>query len=255
MPPIITLLTDFGERDGYVAQMKGVILSICPSAVLVDITHEIAAQDVEGGAYVLAQTVGRFPAGTIHVGVVDPGVGTARRGMAMTSGGQFFVGPDNGLFSFAWADEARAFEIVPDASASPHLSRPRSLRTRRRAPRRRRTAESFGTEFRNPVLLETWAKTLVGDLATGRVLHTDRFGNVITNFRPEDFGGAPPSFALPTRSVPDDLPVVRTFGDVPAGKACWMIGSGGYFELAVNGGSAAARFAVERGDPVHARRR
>ena len=109
--PIVTLLSDFGTRDGYVGAMKGVILSICPAASIIDITHEISACDVFGGALALQAAAPRFPKGTIHVAVVDPGVGTSRRPLVVASECGTFVGPDNGLLSLAAAHPRQAYHL------------------------------------------------------------------------------------------------------------------------------------------------
>src|SRR5437879_2455735 len=99
--PLVTLMTDFGTRDAYVAAMKGVLLGLCPDARIVDVSHEVPPQDIRAGAFLLAQAAPYFPPGTIHVAVVDPGVGSARRAIAVATGRAFFVGPDNGIF--AWS--------------------------------------------------------------------------------------------------------------------------------------------------------
>ena len=112
--PIITLLTDFGTADGYVGAMKGVILARCPDARLVDLAHEIAPGDVAAASFALAAAAPHFPPGTVHVAVVDPGVGTARRGLALEVGGQRYVGPDNGIFGVVLAD-ARVADAAPPA--------------------------------------------------------------------------------------------------------------------------------------------
>ena len=112
MRRIITLLTDFGTRDAYLAAMKGVILGINPQAVLVDLTHDLPPQDILAGAFVLADAAPYFPPDTIHLAVVDPGVGGPRRGLAARCGQSYFVGPDNGLFSLAWASSESELSLV-----------------------------------------------------------------------------------------------------------------------------------------------
>src|SRR2546427_4971224 len=118
--PLVTLLSDFGTTDSYVAEMKGVILSAVPAATLVDITHAVPPGDVRSGAYLLRRTWHRFPPGTIHLAVVDPGVGTERAAFALQVRGHAFVGPDNGLFSPVLRDvEAQIVTLVVPAGASP----------------------------------------------------------------------------------------------------------------------------------------
>ena len=124
-PPVIALLTDFGTRDHYVGTMKGVILGICPGATLVDVTHDIAPQDITTGALELAAAVPYFPAGSVFVAVVDPGVGSRRRALAVETRGRFLVGPDNGLLSLAFAADPgfRAVSIESPSYALPVVSR------------------------------------------------------------------------------------------------------------------------------------
>src|SRR5919202_2348199 len=120
MPPLVTLLTDFGTADGYVAEMKGVILTRAPEAEVVDVTHDIPAQDVESGRLAVARYWRRFPEGTVHVAVVDPGVGSPRAALAVESDGRWLVGPDNGLLSPALlVAGARAVALRVPAGASP----------------------------------------------------------------------------------------------------------------------------------------
>src|SRR4051794_21982229 len=111
----VTLTTDFGTRDGYVGAMKGVIFSIAPDARAIDLTHEVAPQDIAAAAFALAQAARYFPPGTVHVAVVDPGVGTARRGVIVEDGGHLFVGPDNGVFALVAPDARAGWEITAPA--------------------------------------------------------------------------------------------------------------------------------------------
>lgn len=249
MSRIVTLTTDFGLADGYVAAMKGVILSICPDAVLVDITHQIEPQDVRGGAYVLGTAARRFPPGTIHLGVVDPGVGSTRRGMVLVSGGHIFVGPDNGLFTSALGEDAAAVEISasPEASATFHG---RDLF----APIAARIAAgedplALGPVLADPVRLPDWEKSRGATGVRGRVMHFDRFGNAITNLCPGDFDRHPDAFHVPGREI--GAPIIgRTYADARRGEAVWLVGSEGFYELAVREGSARERFGLARGDTV-----
>ncbi len=128
---IVTFTTDFGFSDGYVGAMKGVVLSLAPDARLVDVTHGIAPQDIAGGAIALAQAAPLFPRGTIHVAVVDPGVGGARADVVVASGGSFFIGPDNGVLSLVAGEPRQVYRIdaagFPARAGEPHLSRPGRL--------------------------------------------------------------------------------------------------------------------------------
>ena len=244
MRPLITLLTDFGTADGYVGEMKGVLLTRAPDATLVDITHEIPAQDVEMARLTLARVWRRFPTGTVHLVVVDPGVGTGRAALAVKSDGRCLVGPDNGVLSPALLVAgacAVTLEIPPNASASFHgrdvfapaaasLASGMSL-------------ESLGTAARQPTIRRTPEPQRVEDgVLAGVVISVDRFGNAITNLVGlragiVELGGA-------------TLPLRRTYGDVPSGAALALVGSSGLIEVAVRDGNAARQLGVTRGSPV-----
>jgi S-adenosyl-L-methionine hydrolase (adenosine-forming) len=251
MASIITLTTDFGLRDGYAAVMKGVLLSLCPESTIVDITHEIPPQDVHSAAYILSTVASRFPRGTIHLGVVDPGVGSNRRGMALLSNNQIFIGPDNGLFSFAVPKMQAAYEILLDPGVSSTFHG-RDLF----APAAARLAggmkPSFlGPPLKNPVTLPAWTKVIIGNRVEGRVAHIDRFGDVITNLSPGDFGGElPNTLAIEGRNLPENIPICRTFSEIPVGQPLWYIGSESVYELAVRDGNASTSFGIRRGDKV-----
>jgi S-adenosyl-L-methionine hydrolase (adenosine-forming) len=253
--PIVTFTTDFGLADGWVAAMKGVVLGLAPEARLIDVTHAVPPQDVRAGAFVLGTTYPAFPAGTIHVAVVDPGVGGARRSVALAADGHVFVGPDNGLFTFALRRAAVA--ALPARVAV--LDRAELQRTpvSRTFHGRDIFAPVAGHLAAGRSLDEVGSAAAPEGLArlriasgTGRgeVLHVDRFGNLVTSLEAAPPGarvrlpGAGPAAAA--------LPVVGTFGDVPAGEAAALLGSAGFLEIVVNQGNAAARFGARRGDPV-----
>jgi S-adenosylmethionine hydrolase len=251
---LVTLTTDFGLADGWVAAMKGVVLSIVPDARLVDVSHAIPPQDIRAAAFVLGTTYPAFPPGTVHVGVVDPGVGTARRGIAVEADGHLFVGPDNGLFTLALrrADAnghgARAVvldrEALHRAPASPTFHGRDVFAPVAAHLAMGRTLEEVGSSAATPLV--RLPSPPPG--ARGEVLHVDRFGNLVTSLEAPPAGsrvrlpGAGPAAAA--------LPLVRTFGDVPEGQAAAVLGSAGLVEIVVNHGSAAQRFAARRGDPV-----
>jgi S-adenosyl-L-methionine hydrolase (adenosine-forming) len=244
MGALITLLTDFGTLDGYVGAMKGAILSRAPSAQLVDLTHDVAPQDVAGGARALRQAVPWFPPGSIHVAVVDPGVGTARRRVLVRSGGQLLVGPDNGLLSLVAGGDAEAWvldrpELFADevsatfegrdvfASVAGHLAA--GLRP-----------EACGSPAGALVRLAEARPRFENDrLLRGQALHADRFGNLITNLRYTDLpaGGAGWRVVVVGRELG---PIRRSFADVELGEWLAYWGSSGELELAVREGSAAA---------------
>jgi S-adenosylmethionine hydrolase len=259
--PIFALLTDFGLRDHYVAAMKAVVLGICDEAAFVDITHDIAPQDVVSAALELAACFAYFPPNTIFVVVVDPGVGSARRAIAAEGGGYRFVGPDNGVLSLALEQTTglRIVELTEPRYARETVSRTFEGRDRF-APAAAWLAtgvalDKFGPEIGQCVALHLPEPSIRGDLLAGEVLRVDRFGNLITNItrraleafldgRPGRVGAA----------WQRELPFVSTYADVKVGDACTLLGSSDFLEVAVNGGSAAERLAAGRGTPVHVRR-
>lgn len=256
MPPIITLLTDFGLRDGYVAAMKGVILSLAPEAVLVDISHDLPPQDVTAAAFVLASCWQFFPEGTIHLAVVDPGVGSNRRAVAVAAQGHSFVAPDNGLLSLALA-EAPSFDAVtltnplywrtPTPSHTFHgrdVFAPVAAHLAKGIPLAA-LGEPLGDLVRLP-----WPQPL--PLAAGgwrgEVVYIDRFGNAITNL--------PGALVEPYRegwfyAGPFRLRgLAGTYAEVEPGTPLALIGSHGYLEIAIREGNAAQKGNLQVGTPV-----
>ncbi len=184
--PIVTFTTDFGFSDGYVGAMKGVVLSLAPDARLVDITHGIAAQDVAGGAIALAQAASLFPRGTIHVAVVDPGVGGARADVVVASGGSVFIGPDNGVLSLAAAAEPRQVYRIDAAAFRREPVSPTFHGRDVFAPTAGRLAAGaapadVGPPMASLVELDPPLVRRVGDRVEGRVTYVDRFGNLLTS--------------------------------------------------------------------------
>ena len=253
--PVITLLTDFGTADYFVAAVKGVILTINPQVSLVDITHEVPPQDIESGAFTLLTCYNDFPPGTIHVAVVDPGVGSVRRGIVVRAGSHYFVGPDNGLFSYICDCESscEVFELKsekyfrPSPSPSFHgrdVFAPvaASLSTGVKP-------EQFGPRIKDEVRLAPLApvKDQDGSLR-GRIIHIDHFGNCITNFTRSDIPNSPRVELRVKRRI---IRTVRKFfADGPSDDLFAIWGSAGFLELSLNGGSAATLLRAHRGDPV-----
>ena len=239
----ITLLTDFGTADYFVGAMKGVILSINPQAVIVDITHEIPAQDVAAGAFTLLAAYDTYPEETIHVAVVDPGVGSSRRPIVVSAGNHLFVGPDNGLFTHILerGPAFAAFHITDEK----HFRHPVSNTFHGRdifAPVAAALStgvnpSSFGPQISDPILLFKSAEP--------HVVYIDHFGNLITNITRDDLQeGA----KLTVNG--HEISVFRRFfgeniGEPDEPFAIW--GSAGFLEIAVNGGSAAELLQVKRG--------
>lgn len=242
---IVTLLTDFGMADSYVAEMKGVLLSRAPSVTLVDISHQIAPGDIRAGQYLLSRAWRHFPRGTVHVAVVDPGVGTERRALAAESAGHRFVAPDNGLLSFLPGDAHLVSMPVPtNASATFHgrdLFAPAAAILAKGEP-----IEALGTPIADPVRVPLPVPRHEGGATVGEVIYVDRFGTLITNIvvataRP---GGR-------VRIADTDVgPLRRTFADAAPRALVAVVGSGGTIEIAVRNGSAARALDVGVGAEV-----
>jgi S-adenosylmethionine hydrolase len=261
MKPMIALLSDFGTRDHYVGTMKGVILGICPEATLIDITHEVAPHDVLEGALELAASYKFFPTGTIFVAVVDPGVGSARRGLAAEIGDYRFVCPDNGLLT-AVAREApprKVVELTERRYARPTVSRTFEGRDRF-APAAAWMAKgiqlaALGRNVNDFQRLEIPQPTVENGRVSGAVLRVDRFGNLITNIDRKTFekfgreGGL--QIGAGTATVGR---LVATYAEMQPGEVCALFGSTDHLELATNAGSAAEILGLGRGAPVEIRR-
>ncbi len=251
---IITLTTDFGVRDPYVAAMKGVILSIYPGAVLVDVTHDIAPGSIREAADALLQAVPCFPPGTVHVGVVDPGVGTDRRAIAAGAGGCFLVGPDNGmLWPLIRQDaESRVVHLFDERFFRTPVSRTFHGRDVF-APVAAYLASGrdpleIGTIIEDPVRLDVNRPRVEAHNLLGEVTRVDRFGNLVTNISRNDLAtflhGREPRFQVGDLEVKG---LQACYGDVPEGDALALLGSTGCLELSVSGGSALDRAIPESG--------
>lgn len=248
----ITLLTDFGTADGYVAAMKGVIAQIAPEAVVDDAAHDIPPGDVDAAAFALARYWRLYPPGTVHVVVVDPGVGTERRAIAARVDGRFFVAPDNGVLSRV-LDETPAEAIVSIensslrrdvVSATFHgrdIFAPAAAHLARGTP-----LDAFGPQVHDPILLPIPRPERLGRRIRGQVVAVDRFGNLITNV-PGDWVEAGAHVTLAGRDVG---PLRRTYADAPPGGVLALVGSTGVVEISVRGGSAAQELAAGRGTIV-----
>lgn len=254
--PVIALLSDFGSRDHYAGTMKGVVLNICPDATLVDITHDIAAHDVLGGALELAASYKYFPAGTIFLAVVDPGVGSARRGIAVDSGEFRFVAPDNGVLTAVLDEHAprKAVELSERRYALPTVSRTFEGRDRF-APAAAWLAKGIALPAlgrpAGPIhRLDIPAAVADDERIVGDVLRVDRFGNLVTNIDRRTFeklAGGPLAIDVGGRPVSK---VVSTYADAPAGEVVALFGSTDHLEVAANGASAAAVLGLARGARV-----
>ena len=243
---IITLLTDFGLSDSYVAEVKGVLLSRAPSATLVDITHQVSPGDLRGGQFLLERAWHRFPAGTVHLAVVDPGVGTARRALAGTAGGHSFVAPDNGLLSFL--EKPRFVSLVIPVDAAPTFHGRDVFAPAAAALANGERLEDLGTPITDPHHSPLPAPRGDGIGVVGEVVYVDRFGTLISNIPgPEVEPG------VRIRLAGTDVGALRrTFGDVERGTLVAFVGSGGTVEVAVRDGSAARLLGVGVGAEVRA---
>jgi S-adenosylmethionine hydrolase len=245
---IITMLSDFGTVDGYVAEMKAVIASLAPEAEIIDATHDIPPQDVVRARITLSRYWRRFPAGTVHMAIVDPGVGTQRAAMAVESDGRFLVGPDNGVLSPAFTIEgAQVVKLDVPGGASPtfhgrDVFAPAAARIARGEP-----LATVGRRMRPSVVMHTPTPTRLGGRQSGEVIAIDRFGNAITNL-----DSAEGEFVEVQGMV---LPAVRTFADVAVGDACALIGSAGLLEIAVRDGNAATSLGITVGMTVESGQR
>jgi S-adenosyl-L-methionine hydrolase (adenosine-forming) len=236
---VITLLTDFGTTDSYVAEVKGVLLEHAPNATLVDVTHDVPAGDIRAAQVILGRVWHRFPQGTVHLCVVDPGVGSARLAVALSARGHAFVGPDNGLFTEVLTGAAIvALPVPPAASATFHgrdVFAPAAAALASGA-----SLASLGTPTHASTHLPLPRPRAEGPLTVGEVLLVDRFGNLLSNIP-----GVTGRVSVGDRAVG---PVRRTFTDVAPGELVAYVGSGGTLEIARRDGSAAAQLGAGRGD-------
>jgi S-adenosylmethionine hydrolase len=261
MSPIIALLSDFGGQDHYAGTMKGVILSICPDVTLVDITHDIPPHDVLSGALQLGSSYRYFPSGTIFLAVVDPGVGSGRRGIAAEAGGFRFVAPDNGVLTAVLREEPprKVVELTERRYARPTVSRTFEGRDRF-APAAAWLARGIQlSALGRPAglchQLELPTPQVEDTVLRGEVLLTDRFGNLVSNIERKVFEAF--ARAHPVRIVAGAHPVARlvsTYSEMEPGELCALFGSTDHLELSLNAGHAGQQFALGRGTPIEVHR-
>jgi S-adenosylmethionine hydrolase len=252
----ITLLTDFGTSDYFVAALKGVILSINPSIRIVDITHEIPPQDIAAAAFTLLACYESFPVGTVHVVIVDPGVGSSRRAIAASAAGQFFVGPDNGLFSYVF--ERKPPKRIVQLTNEKYFRHPVSNTFHGRdifAPvaaslSKGARLNSFGSEVSDPVKLESLTPKKLGNgNVEGRIIHIDHFGNCVTNFDKDVLNG----IESPSLSVKRQLiaGIQQSYNEGKCDGDLFAIwGSAGFLEISARERSAAKLMNSKRGEKV-----
>jgi S-adenosylmethionine hydrolase len=263
--PIVALLTDFGSQDHYVGSVKGAVLAACREASVVDIVHDLPPHDVAAGAFALAAAYRAFPAGTVFVAVVDPGVGSERRALAASAGGYLFVGPDNGILSHVLADHPQArLHAITNAGLFRHSVSATFHARDVFGPVAGQLAaglalEVVGPEAADPVRLSI---PPVASVAPGEweasVLHVDRFGNLTTNLTRAGLeeilaqvAGDFSELVVVVEGVV--MPLVRSYADVPEGEALALLGSSERLEVAVAAGSAARQLGAGKGAPVRVR--
>jgi S-adenosylmethionine hydrolase len=245
--PILTLLTDFGTADSYVAEMKAALLSRAPTATLVDISHQISPGDIRSAQYLLGRTWRQFPAGTVHLAVVDPGVGSERRAIAAESDSHRFVAPDNGLLSFLPQD-TKFVSLPTPADAAPTFHGRDLFSPAAAALLTGAVLSSLGAVISDPYRSPLPTAYHDGTTVVGEVIYVDRFGTLISNIP-----GADVQRGVRVRVEGTDVgSLSRTFRDVARGALVTFIGSGGTVEVAVRDGSAARRLGVGVGAEVRA---
>jgi S-adenosylmethionine hydrolase len=263
--PIVALLTDFGTQDHYVGSVRGAVLAAHDAATVVDVVHDLPPHDIAGGAFALEAAYRTFPAGTVFLAVVDPGVGGERRALAIDAGGYRFTGPDNGIFTGVLANnpQARIHEVTNAGlfrhrvAATFHardIFGPVAGHLARGLP-----LEQVGPAIHDPVLLAHPVARSVDEFEwEGAIIQIDRFGNLTTSVTEADLdamlasvGGDPTAMIVIVEGVV--LPLVRTYSDVPEGEACALLGSSGRVEVAVAGGNAARQLGAARGAAVRLR--
>ncbi len=256
MNPIITLTTDFGISEGYVGAMKGVMLSENPNLTLIDITHEIQAYDVMAAAFVLKQSLQYFTAGTVHLVVVDPGVGSQRRGIAIAHDDHYFVGPDNGLFSLFFEPETpkQIVELEPDPnyplSSTFHgrdLFAPAAAKLASGVP-----LDQLGSPISRLKPLH-WALPIDNEeMIQGWVMYIDHFGNCITNISralcDNRLEGRQVTGYVGSGIIRD---IHTTYSDVSVGDTLMLFGSSDLLEVATNQGDAATLLHIQKGTPIN----
>lgn len=247
---LVTLLTDFGTSDSYVAEVKGALLRVASGLTLVDVTHAVPPGDVRAGAYLLGRAWHRFPTGTVHLAVVDPGVGTERAGLAVAAHGHYFVGPDNGLFTLVLRDAEVQISVLPTPDgASPTFHGRDVFAPAAAALATGAMLADLGPPFGGmPVRLAYRDPHHEGKSVVGQVVYVDRFGTLVTNLTSE----LVPSYAVIEVEGLEVGPLRRTYGDVPTGGLLAYLGSGGQVEIAVRDGSAARRLGMGVGGRIRA---
>jgi hypothetical protein len=259
---IITLTTDFGLNDHFVGAMKGVMLEIAPEAQIIDISHAVQPFDILDGALTISQAYSYFPSGTVHMVIVDPGVGTTRRPVVLTGERHLFVAPDNGVLSLIYDREERI--SVRHITAEHYFLQPRSNTFHARdifSPvaaylARGAGPDRFGEEITDYVRFSAPRPKPVDERTLrGVVLKVDRFGNLITNITPQDapqlFGATPPSFTITVGNKAQATRICTSYVEGAPGEVFGILGSMGFLEVATNRGSACQQMGAGKGSEVN----
>lgn len=249
--PLLTLLTDFGLTDYYVAAVKGTVLRLAPGTVLVDVSHDVPAGDVETAGFLLAAAFPSFPAGTVHLAVVDPGVGSGRRILAIRTASGYLLAPDNGLLTpfLDRAEEIRSVEksglFLPSPGQTFH-GRDRFAPVAAALLRGEPFAD-LGPALDDPVRLPIEPPRREADVLVGRVAHVDRYGNLVTDIPAAWLPAGPCQVEVGGRTTGSR---VACYAEIPSGEAAFLSGSLGTIELSLNGESLAQRWNIARGTAV-----
>ena len=256
--PIITLTTDFGLKDPYVAEIKAAILSISPSATIVDVSHEVEKFNVRMGAFILASASSYFPKGTIHLAVVDPGVGTKRQPILIQTKHGYFVGPDNGVLALAARNEEikHIYKITNQKLMLPRISNTfhgRDIFAPAAAHLANGTSpEEFGREI-SEIVMPEFAKIIRRkNMLVGEVIHIDDFGNIITNFGEKELElmNAKVMFNVKLKDIRQKPKLCKAYAEVEPQKPLAIIGSHNFLEISINQGNAAKTFKTKIGDKI-----
>jgi len=254
---VVTLTTDFGIHDSYVGTMKGVLLRICPGVCIVDISHGINPQDILEASLVLDNAYSFFPAGSVHVAVVDPGVGGSRRPMILAAGEHFFVGPDNGIFTrvlefepgakaFAITEREYLLPVISDTFHGRDIFSPVAAHLARGVD-----PGAFGPPLESPHRIELPTPRIWEDEIRGEVIHIDSFGNILSNISRDHFAAAVQDreFVVFINGKRIDR-LCRTYEEQERGRTLALFGSSGLLEIAIAEGRADRRIGVGKGDIV-----
>jgi hypothetical protein len=256
--PIVTLTTDFGLKDPYVAEMKAVILGISPDATIIDVSHKIEKFKIRMGAYVLASASPYFPKGTIHVAIVDPGVGTTRRPILIQTKHGYYVGPDNGLLTLAATKQGieHIYRISNKRFMLPKISSTfhgRDIFAPAAAHLANGTLpEEFGPEI-SKIVTPEFAKIIRRkNTLVGEVIHIDNFGNIITNFGEKELElmNVKALVNVKLEGVRQKLKLCKSYADIKPQQPLAIIGSHNFLEISINQGDAAKHFNIKSGDKV-----